>query len=118
MWMIALVLLAQGAAIGLGQQAPVIGVQMSAPRRDTGAATGSVTLMRMGGAAMAIALYGALLTAGLDPAAQDVAGAYSDAFTAVYLGAAVIAVIGLIAALMLRPAIMPQTDQARAPAER
>lgn len=118
MWMIALVLLAQGAAIGLGQQAPVIGVQMSAPRRDTGAATGSVTLMRMGGAAVAIAAYGAILTAGLGPDAPDTPAAYSDAFTGVYLGAALIAAIGLIAAVMLRPAVMPLAAQPRAPAER
>ncbi|WP_128254367.1 MDR family MFS transporter [Falsirhodobacter deserti] len=117
---IAGVLLVQGLAIGLGQQAPIIGVQFSAPRRDVGAATGAVTLMRMGGAALAISVYGAILSSLLDPArvAQDNAAAYAEAFTGVYLGAMVIAMIGLVAALLLRPALIPAAQPARAPVER
>ncbi len=47
-----------GFGVGLAQQVPVIGVQNAAPARDVGAATGSVTLSRMGGASIAISIYG------------------------------------------------------------
>ncbi len=125
-WLMAGLLLGQGVAIGLGQQAPVIGVQIAAPARDTGAATGSVTLARMGGASLAISIYGALLAAqlgahalpglgaaaelpreqiaALPPALRDAAaGAFNDAFTWVYTAAVVLVLIGLAAALALKP---------------
>lgn len=115
LWAIALVLLGQGIAIGLGQQSPILGVQLSAPRRDVGAATGSVTLTRMGGAAIAISVYGAVLASGMDPLQQATPEEWSHAFSRVYLGAAAMALIGLIAALSLRTVRM---DHAPAPAPR
>lgn len=128
-WPMAGLLLGQGVAIGLGQQAPVIGVQIAAPARDTGAATGSVTLARMGGASLAISVYGALLAAqlgahalpglgavaelpreqiaALSPALRDAAaGAFNDAFTWVYTAAVVLVLIGLAAALALKPVVL------------
>lgn len=128
-WLMAGLLLGQGVAIGLGQQAPVIGVQIAAPARDTGAATGSVTLARMGGASLAISVYGALLAAqlgahalpglgavaelpreqiaALSPALRDAAaGAFNDAFTWVYTAAVVLVLIGLAAALALKPVVL------------
>lgn len=128
LWVIAAVLTVQGVAIGLGQQAPIIGVQASAPRRDVGAATGAVTLTRMAGASLAISIYGAIVGASLagqrggvagvediarltpdriaalpEAARLAIAGIYSGAFTHVYLAAAGIAALGLLAALLLRP---------------
>ncbi|WP_435167283.1 MDR family MFS transporter [Falsirhodobacter sp. 1013] len=117
LWAIALVLLGQGIAIGLGQQAPILGVQLSAPRRDVGAATGSVTLTRMGGAAIAISVYGAVLASGMDPLQQATPEDWSHAFSRVYLGAAAMAVVGLIAALSLRTVRMDQAP-VRAPRDR
>ncbi|MEI4471848.1 MDR family MFS transporter [Frigidibacter sp. MR17.24] len=131
LWVIAAVLLVQGIAVGLGQQAPIIGVQSVAPVRDVGAATGAVTLARMAGASLAISIYGAIIAASL--AGQDtrmagggdmtrltpeamaalpaaaratLAGYYSSAFHTLYLTAAGIAAVGLIAALMLRPVVL------------
>ena len=123
-WAVAAILLAQGMAIGLGQQSPIIGVQIAAPARDVGAATGAVTLSRMGGAALAISVYGAILSdrlmqsagtgakiqitpdqmAALPAAAREaVAEAYRGAFDWVYLAAVITAAIGFLAAVMLRP---------------
>jgi EmrB/QacA subfamily drug resistance transporter len=129
---IALMMFLQGLAIGLGQQAPIIGVQNSAPREDIGAATGAVTLMRMGGAAIAISLYGAIVGASLagqgtsipglsnietltpkilaglpEASRQAVAALYHDAFSTVFLAAAIISLFGLVAGLCLRPVRLP-----------
>ncbi|MTH76836.1 MFS transporter [Paracoccus aestuariivivens] len=136
-WLIGTLLLAMGIAIGLGQQSPVIGVQIASPPRDVGAATGAVTLSRMGGAALAISVYGAILSdrmmhatisgagsiaqmspdrmAALPAAAQEaVAAAYRNAFDWVYLSAMVFAAIGFLAAAMLRPVLLaPPTAAAR-----
>lgn len=133
LWVIGLVLLANGLAIGLGQQAPVIGVQLVAPHSDVGAATSAVTLCRMAGASLAISIYGATLSARLAATEMTVPGGgsltsmspdalaalpeatryavsvlFSDAFTWVYCTAAGIVGIGLVAALVLRPAFMPE----------
>jgi hypothetical protein len=131
--LIGLVMLMQGLAVGLGQQAPVIGVQNSAPRADMGAATGAVTLTRMGGAAVAISIYGAVISvsmsgikvpgvasigaltpdqiAGLPEAARNaVSAAYGNAFEPMFLSAAALAAVGLIAALMLKPVRLPTAD--------
>lgn len=132
LWLLAPVMLVNGLAIGLGQQSPIIGVQLAAPKSDVGAATSAVTLCKMAGASLAISIYGATLSARLaaseinvpgitDPASLSpdaiaalsatsqhaVATLFSGAFTWVYSAAASIAAIGLIAALMLRPAPMP-----------
>ncbi|KKX28171.1 MDR family MFS transporter [Rhizobium sp. LC145] len=129
---VALLMLLQGLAIGFGQQAPIIGVQNSAPRADVGAATGAVTLTRMGGAAIAISIYGAIIGSQVGHAAIDLPGAgrlaemtpkmmaelpeatrhaiaeiYSTAFTPLFLTGACIAAIGLAAALALKPVRLP-----------
>lgn len=137
-WIVAALLLGQGVSIGLGQQGPIIGVQISAPSRDVGAATGAVTLSRMGGAALAISVYGAILSqrllgteiagmgpvaqmtpakmAALSPAAHEaVAVAYRHAFNGIYLSSVLIAGGGLIAAIMLRPVLMAERRAAPVP---
>ncbi|MDT1062096.1 MDR family MFS transporter [Paracoccus sp. CPCC 101403] len=137
-WAVAAVLLAQGIAIGLGQQAPVIGVQIASPAKDVGAATGAVTLSRMGGAALAISIYGAILTdqlmravvpgvgsiaemtpdrmAALPAAAREgVAAAFRGAFDWVYFSAVVIAAVGFLAAAMLRPVQLAPIGEAEKP---
>ncbi|WP_118134496.1 MDR family MFS transporter [Oceanicella sp. SM1341] len=140
LWMVAVTLLLHGAGVGLGQQAPVLGAQLAAPRADIGAATGAVTLCRMAGAALAISLYGAIISSSLagsglnftggegaaiapdalaalpEAAQRGVALAFSDAFTWLYAAAAGIAAVGLAAALMLRPVQMPAHMAAPAPA--
>jgi len=116
----------QGIGIGLGQQVPVLGVQNAARGGDIGAATGTVTLSRMIGAATAISIYGALLGKSLD-AAGSIPGvgpvsdlkpvalgqlgesahaiavsAYESAFANVFFFAALTAGLGLVAALVVK----------------
>jgi len=136
LWLIGAVLATCGLAIGLVQQSPVIGVQLVAPQGDIGAATGAVTLCRIAGASLAISIYGAVLLARLmagvrnvsdlpDPSSLSpealaalpeacriaVSMLFSDAFTWLYMVAAGLSVIGLTAAILLRPTLMPVSDE-------
>jgi len=129
---IAGLLLLQGLGVGLGQQAPIIGVQNSAAKADVGAASGAVTLTRMGGAALAISIYGAVISSSLKGTGADIPGVgriqdltpkmlaqlpaasqhavadlYAAAFTPLFLVASATAVIGLIAAVMLKNVRLP-----------
>ncbi|AYD00078.1 MDR family MFS transporter [Neorhizobium sp. NCHU2750] len=139
LYVVATIMFLQGLSVGFGQQAPIIGVQNSVPRGDIGAATGAVTLMRMGGASIAISLYGAIIgtavkashvsipgladietltpkiLAGLPEASrQTVAVVYHDAFSPLFVTAAAITVIGLIAGLCLKPVRLPVAETAPA----
>ncbi|MGD9919462.1 MAG: MDR family MFS transporter [Paenirhodobacter sp.] len=123
---LAAIFMLHGFSVGLAQQSPVIGIQIEAPGRDVGAATGAVTLGRIAGASLAMSVYGAILSGmlakvqipglgtladaapsavnALPEAAREAARqAVGHAYHALYLSAAVIAVIGLVAALALRP---------------
>ncbi|MDQ0455200.1 EmrB/QacA subfamily drug resistance transporter [Rhizobium paknamense] len=71
---ITFLMLAHGISVGIGQQVPVIGVQNAANPRDVGAATGTVTLTRMGGASIAISIYGAVLGAFMNHGAAAIPG--------------------------------------------
>jgi EmrB/QacA subfamily drug resistance transporter len=125
-----------GIGIGLAQQVPITGVQNAAPARDVGAATGAVTLSRMGGASIAISIYGAIIGAQLSgvsiPGAVDiremtpkmmaalpetvrqaVVDAYAAAFTPLFMTSCGIALIGLIAALLLKPVQLPRGDEVK-----
>ncbi len=122
----------QGMAVGFGQQAPIIGVQNSAPRADVGAATGAVTLTRMGGAAIAISIYGAIIGSYVGKAQLQLPGGaqlveltpklmaelpeetrmlvaqiYAGAFETLFITAAGIAAVGLMAALCLKNVRLP-----------
>ncbi|MEG3662465.1 MDR family MFS transporter [Celeribacter halophilus] len=137
LWLIGAVLATCGLSIGLAQQSPVIGVQLVAPQGDIGAATGAVTLCRMAGASLAISIYGAVLSARLVAGAGDVSDIpdpsslspealaalpetsriavsmlFSDAFTWLYMVAAGLSIIGLTAAILLRPTLMPVSKRA------
>jgi EmrB/QacA subfamily drug resistance transporter len=139
---LALVMFLQGLAVGFGQQAPIIGVQNSAPREDVGAATGAVTLMRMAGASIAISIYGAIVGTALKgsgttiPGVADisaitpkalaalpeasrlaVAVVYYHAFTPLFLTAAAASAVGLVAALFLKPTRLPPAREPQPAAE-
>jgi len=136
--LIGAVMALHGFGVGLAQQVPVIGVQNAAPARDVGAATGSVTLSRMGGASIAISIYGAIVGSQLgktgvsipgvtdieqltpkmlaalpEQARQAVAEAYGSAFMPLFMASCVIALIGLCAALMLKPTQLPRVVEVR-----
>ncbi|AMM85802.1 MDR family MFS transporter [Martelella sp. AD-3] len=127
LYAVAVIMGLQGIGVGLGQQVPVLGVQNAARGGDVGAATGTVTLSRMIGAATAISIYGALLARGLSQAPpvpgagpladltpvaiHDLTGAahaaaiagYADTFSAIFTFAACLAFAGLLAAMSLKP---------------
>jgi EmrB/QacA subfamily drug resistance transporter len=138
-YLIGAVMTLQGLGIGLAQQVPIIGVQNAAPARDLGAATGSVTLSRMGGASIAISIYGAIIGSQLsrvgssipgvadieqltpkmmaalpEAARQAVADAYASAFVPLFMTSCGIALIGLIAALSLKSVQLPRAEPSSA----
>ena len=129
-------MLVQGLGVGIGQQVPTLGVQNATARADVGAATSAVTLTRMGGAAIAISIYGAIISAGLAnrtlalPGGADfkeltpsmlaslppdlqhaVASIYSDAFDPMFLAAALLVALALIAAILLPNIRLPKTEK-------
>ena len=139
-WVIAVLFFIQGLGVGFGQQAPVIGVQNSAPRSDIGAATGAVTLMRMAGASIAISVYGAIIGTAVkglptaipgvddisritpkildalpESSRQAVAEVYYHAFTPLFLTAAGTAAVALVAAVCLKPKRLPTASEKAAP---
>ncbi|CAM4324983.1 Multidrug-efflux transporter 3 [Mycobacterium basiliense] len=125
-----------GAGIGLSMQTLVLIVQSTSRFEDLGVATSGVTFFRVIGAAFGAATFGALfanfLEERLGPAlassiaphaaahnpaalhhlppevAAPVVRAYADSLTQVFFGAAIIAAVGFILALLLREA--PLTD--------
>jgi hypothetical protein len=139
-FLIGILMAMHGIGIGLGQQVPVIGVQNAADSRDVGAATGAVTLSRMGGASIAISIYGAIVAANLsrvgvtipgvsnieqltpkmlgalpEAARQAVADSYAAAFTPLFLTSAAFAITGLLAAFMLKPVLLPIAGAVKKP---
>lgn len=118
-------LLVLGFSIGFGMYAPMLGAQLSVVPAQLGAATGTITLVRMVGAAMANAFFGAVFIAflasgpvagvddpttitptmlrSMDPATRkEVVTRFADAFSMMYLSAAAVAAAGFAAALRLR----------------
>ena len=129
-------MLLHGIGIGLAQQVPVIGIQNTAASRDVGAATGAVTLSRMGGASIAISIYGAIIAAKLsnvgvsipgvtnikeltpkmmaalpDATREAVAGAYASAFSPLFMTAAAICFVGLLTAITLKNVQLPSATK-------
>lgn len=128
-------MLMHGISVGIAQQVPVIGVQNAAPLRDVGAATGTVTLTRMGGASLAISIYGAVLSssivggvaipgvknieeltpaamAALSPEARAaVSAVYSHAFSPVFLTMSLMIGCSFVAALFLKNVQLPTTGK-------
>ncbi len=122
-----------GIGVGFGQQVPIIAVQNLASRGDVGAATGAITLSRMGGASIAISIYGAIIASGLvrgaapipgvadiekltplvlstlpEATRQLVAESYTTAFHPLFLTAVGIALVALVSAVSLKAVRLPQ----------
>ena len=64
-WVICVLMFFFSVCIGLQMQTLMVAVQSAAPRKDVGAATGTLTLARMIGASLGLAANGGILTAGL-----------------------------------------------------
>lgn len=138
-YVIGALMLMHGISVGIGQQVPVIGVQNAVPQRDVGAATGTVTLTRMGGASIAISVYGAVLStfmaggvaipgvanieeltpaamAALDPQARAaVSAVYAHAFSPVFLSMSLMIGCSFVAACFLKNVQLPTGDKKAAP---
>ncbi|TYB82159.1 MFS transporter [Maritimibacter fusiformis] len=137
-WVLGAVLLVHGFASGLSQQAPIIGAQYEVSRGHIGAATGAMTLARIGGASLAMSVYSAIVSSGLatvsvpgvaaidglsplalpdlDPAVRDaVEAGFASALRPMFLTAAGLAFASFIAALFLRRV---RFEPDRAPSER
>jgi EmrB/QacA subfamily drug resistance transporter len=129
---IGVLMLLHGVGIGLAQQVPVIGAQNAAAARDVGAATGAITLSRMGGASIAISIYGAIIAAKLgdlgtsipgvanieeltpkmmaalpDATREAVANAYANAFSPLFMTAAGFCFAGLLISIALKNMQLP-----------
>jgi hypothetical protein len=91
-----------GTGFGLVTQVLVLAVQNGVDRSDIGIATASTNLFRALGGSVAVALYGSILTGGLDGPGGRSPAAVADALHPVFLIAAVIAVLALAAAAGLR----------------
>jgi len=112
-----------GAGVGMVMQILVLATQNEAPVEDLGVATSTVTFFRAVGGSVGVALFGALFAhrltdllggtpaAGLTPAeiaqlptAQQaqLAGAFSDAITMVFLYAVPLLVAGFVVSWLLR----------------
>ncbi|MBD8893254.1 MDR family MFS transporter [Roseibium litorale] len=125
--LLVILLFLQGMGTGIGQQVPLLGVQNAAPKRDVGAATGLTTLSRMGGASIAISVYGTLVSYVINSSSLTLPGAgklenltpeaiarlpaetqaavhaaYIQALHPVFFTAALLGFLGLLAALCLK----------------
>ena len=113
---IGIYLLMAGLGGGFAQQVVTLIAQNAAPGRDLGVATSTVNFARMVGSSLGLAVFGAILGARLASAASitpqrlhalpvaarhEVAQAYADALSAVFLAAVPVLLAGLLAALLL-----------------
>jgi MFS family permease len=124
-WVLGSVLLLHGLSAGLSQQAPIIGAQYEVARGNIGAATGAITLARIGGASLAMSVYSAIVSArlaavsvpgvaaisGLSPLAladldpsvrAAVEAGFASALKPMFLTAAGLSFAAFVAALCLR----------------
>src|SRR6185369_17058260 len=131
LWFVGLGMFAVGLGVGMSMQTLVLAVQNTVPLRDIGAASASVAFFRPLGGALGVSVLGAVLahqvagsitrqlaaagapasggSGDLDVAAlpaamqQIVRTAYGDATGHIFLISAAIAVVGVVAAALLRP---------------
>ncbi|MBL8839562.1 MAG: MFS transporter [Alphaproteobacteria bacterium] len=99
---VALNLALLGVGSGLTLQLMVLAVQEAAPAEELGAATAMVTVARLVGATVGVAVFGFVLNACLPPAPD--AAAMAAALSRVFLSALPVLACGLAAALAFRPA--------------
>ncbi|GHF93920.1 EmrB/QacA family drug resistance transporter [Amycolatopsis bullii] len=138
LWIIGIAMAVVGIGVGMTMQNLVLSVQNDVPLRDLGAASASVTFFRSLGGTIGVSVLGAVLanrvTADLSaalhvPAGQASTGSvsalnlkalppqvqtvvhtvYGDATAHIFLISAAVAVIGVIAALALKPVTLRTT---------
>jgi MFS family permease len=138
LWIVGVAMAVVGVGVGMTMQNLVLAVQNSVPMRDLGAASASVTFFRSLGGTIGVSVLGAVLanrvTADLSaalhvPAGQASTGSvsalnlkalppeiqtvvhtvYGDATAHIFLISAAVAVVGVIAALLLKPITLRST---------
>ncbi|MFC4852157.1 MDR family MFS transporter [Actinophytocola glycyrrhizae] len=138
LWIVGFAMAVVGIGVGMTMQNLVLAVQNSVPLRDLGAASASVTFFRSLGGTIGVSVLGAVLanrvTADLAaalhvPAGQESTGdvsalnlealppevrtavhtVYGDATAHIFLISAAVAVVGVIAALLLKPITLRTT---------
>ena len=92
-----------GVAAGLNIQVLGMAAQNTAPRKDIGAVSATVTFSRAIGTSLGVSVFAAVFYGRLtaDPS-RDVRIAYSHALTPVFLTSSALLVVGLLLALMLK----------------
>lgn len=139
LWVPMAVMFAVGAGTGAFMSLIIAVVQSAVPRAQLGAVTASVNLVRQVGATVTTAVIGgvvatgvtALIPAGLDAATltpqlvhgassavqAQVAAIYTTVFSPVFVGLAIAYGIGLVAAILLPAARLPEEQPVAAPSE-
>ncbi|MFF5084275.1 MDR family MFS transporter [Actinoplanes sp. NPDC000266] len=112
----ALFFLVMGVGIGMVPMVVLASVQNSVSSEHLGAASAIVTFSRSIGAALGVAVFGSLLTAGLPSAADTVPAHFAAAIDHAFLWLVPLAVIGTALTLALRRT-RPTTQTADAQAE-
>jgi MFS family permease len=95
-----------GGGVGLTLQNFVLVVQNAVPLKDIGAASATVSFFRSLGGTVGVAVLGAVLArevASRSGTGQSMASAYASATGTVFLISAGVAVLGIVAAVSLRP---------------
>jgi EmrB/QacA subfamily drug resistance transporter len=142
LWLVGIDMAVVGVGVGMTMQNLVLAVQNSVPMRDLGAASASVTFFRSLGGTIGVSVLGAVLanrvTADLAAALRVPAGqtgtgdvsalnltalppevqtvvhtVYGDATAHVFLISAAVAVVGVVAALLLKPITLRSTIDLR-----
>ncbi|MFF8021772.1 MDR family MFS transporter [Streptomyces sp. NPDC007896] len=99
-----------GAGVGMTTQNFILVVQNSVPMKDIGTASTTVTFFRSLGGTFGVTVLGAVLarqvTKGISQDHEPAAVAYGDATGTIFLIAAGIATLGILAAVLLKPVVL------------
>ncbi|MFF7882211.1 MULTISPECIES: MFS transporter [unclassified Streptomyces] len=99
-----------GAGVGMTTQNFILVVQNSVPMKDIGTASTTVTFFRSLGGTFGVTVLGAVLarqvTNGISQDHEPAAVAYGDATGTIFLIAAGIATLGILAAVLLKPVVL------------
>ncbi|MEV6348288.1 MDR family MFS transporter [Actinoplanes sp. NPDC051851] len=108
-----------GAGVGMTLQNFVLVVQNAVPLSEIGASSATVVFFRSLGGTVGVAVLGAVLARQVSTQLADgasAAAAYGDATGHAFLISAVVAVVGVVAALLLKPVSLRSSHQPTAPA--
>lgn len=139
LWVPMLVMFVVGIGTGAYMSLIIAVVQSAVPKRELGAVTASVNLVRQVGATVTTAVIGGVVAMGVaarlpvsfdvatltpqlvhaaDPAAQlQIAGIYSSVFAPIFVGLAIAYAVGVVAAVLLPAGRLPEEQSVALEAE-